>query len=172
MPRTRSQASPPPRRSGTERPRSVRGLTHRPPRSVKKTAPVKKVARKEPVEELQAIERVDQRVVSPAEAKLELIQRHAEARAERQHPSGFGALGIAIVVVICLVIFGVWWLLPDPFAKPKPVATAPTSITDTASTSTVQFVPASTTTSTDSVPTSTERRLLLPLTSTSSQPSS
>lgn len=171
MPRTRSAASPPPRRSGTERPRSVRGLTHRPPRSVKKVAPVKKVAHKELAEELQADERVERHVVSPRETKLELIQRHAEARAERQHPSGFGALGIAIVAVTCLVIFGIWWLLPDPFAKPTPIVKAPVVMTDSAPTSTVQFVPASASTSTDSIPTSTERRLLLPLTPTSSQPS-
>lgn len=116
------------------------------------------------------VEQADQPVALP-ETKLELIQRHAEARAERRHPSGFGALGIAIVVITCLVIFGAWWLLPDPFAKSKPMAVTPTPVADAVPTSTVQFVPVSASTSTDSIPTSTERRLLLPLTSTSSQAS-
>ncbi len=171
MPRTRSQASPPPRRSGTERPRSVRGLTHRPPRSMKKTAPVKKPVHKKEVVELPAAEREERVAALPGETKQELIQRHAEARAERQHPSGFGGLGIVIVAITCLLIFGAWWLLPDPFASSKPIVTAPAFVAETAPTSTVQFVPVSSPTSTDSVPTSTERRLLLPLTSTSSQSS-
>jgi hypothetical protein len=152
MPRTRSTASPPPRRSGSsDRPRSIRNLTHRPKKSVK---PVKKV--EEVAQEL------------PLDHKQRLIQQHTQARAER-HQSTFGATGMVAVIATCILIFVAWWYLPDFFAPPEPIVPFPAAVVTPSST--VRFVPQSSTSSTpaeNGFTTTTERRLLLPLTSPSS----
>lgn len=146
MPRTRSVASPPPRRSAkSDRPRSVSRLAHR----------IKKPVAQEHTEETEL--HAEETIQDP---KLDLIRAHAVARAER-HRSSLGAGGMIAVVVTCVVIFAGWWALPDFFEKPAPlVITAPVATPS----STTQFVPEATTSSTVRVPTSTERRLLLPLT--------
>ncbi len=161
MPRTRSAATPPPRRSGTDRPRSVRGLTHRPLRSVKPVKKAKVPAKAIKVEP--AEEPIEQLSESSDEMKQTLIQRHAAARAER-HQSGIGAVGMFAVVVTCSAIFAAWWFLPDFFAKPDPIVPIPVASTAAVPTS----APSSSArpviaTSTLLTPTSTERRLLLPL---------
>ncbi len=162
MPRTRSAASPPPRRSGSsDRPRSVRNLTHRPKKSVK---PVKKDKEHvlKPMVEHEVVREL------PLDHKQRLIQQHAEARAER-HQSTFGATGMIAVVATCILIFVAWWFMPDFFAEPEPIVPFPAAVVTPSST--VRFVPQSSTSSTPSenaVTTTTERRLLLPLTSPSS----
>lgn len=153
MPRTRSAASPPPRRSGSsERPRSVRNLTHRPKKSVK---PVKK-------------EKDEELLLPPHEHKQRLIQQHAKARAEH-HQTTFGATGMLAVVATCILIFVAWWFLPDFFAEPEPIVRFP--VAARTSSSTVRFIPQSSTSSTPTetpVTTTTQRRLLLPLTTPTS----
>lgn len=159
MPRTRSAATPPPRRSGTDRPRSVRQMTRRAAPPVKKEArPRKSVAPELVVVE----ERVPEAALDP---KQRLILQHAAARAGRT-PTAFEGFSVIAVVLTCGVIFGAWWFLSDLFA-PKPIVLAPVSATlaETTSSSTVHFVPQSASSSTA---TSTERRLLLPLTPSSS----
>ena len=127
--------------------------------------PAKKEARpRKPVvpERVALEERVPEPVLDP---KQQLILQHAAARAERGRPA-FEGLVIIAVVLTCGVIFGAWWFLSGMFA-PKPIVLAPASatLTETAPSSTVHFVPQSASSSTA---TSTERRLLLPLTPSSS----
>lgn len=152
MPRTRSAASPPPRRSGTDRPHSVRHLTQR---ATKLTSSTRQTA--------QAVEQ-EQSSEATLDPKQKLILRHAEARAER-HQSSFGGGGMILVVLTCLAIFVGWWVLSGWFGRSTVVA--PLVPMDSASTSTVRFAPASTSTSTAAT-SSTERRLLLPLTPSTS----
>ncbi len=147
MPRTRSQASPPPRRSGAERPsRSVRQLTHPPTRAIKVQKPVEK--RAAPTTE------------TAAEAKHALIQRHAEARAMGGR-ANFGPIGIVGVALTCLAVFVAWWFLPDVFSKSEPTPPLPSAASQPATLPAEAVIPAV-------APSSTERRLLLPLISTSS----
>jgi hypothetical protein len=141
MPRTRSLATPPPRRSGaSDRPRSVRNLTHPPKRLVKQTV---------------AEEAVQEEREAPIASKQELILKHAEARAEA--PQGLGPLGILGVVATCALIFAAWWFLPAIFGKPEPLSVPTISVPlENASSTTVRFVP-------QSSASSTERRLIVPL---------
>lgn len=160
MPRTRSAATPPPRRSGGDRSHSVHGLTHRPARSSK---PAKKLANASTklvkhIDPEQEEERSDL-PETQLDTRQALIQRHAEVRAVRGQ-SGFGPVGIVAVALTCVAVFVAWWFLPDVFGKPGPIV--PIVSSGETATSTVQFVPVSTT------PTSTERRLLLPLTPSTS----
>ena len=156
MPRTRSTSTPPPRRStASDRSRSVRNLTHRP----------KKVTKKEEKEEVVR--------ALPADPKQRLILQHAEARAERP-PSSFGPIGIAAAALTCLVIFAGWWFLPDIGGKPDQVVFAPAPVATTQPQTERETVLAplqaavTAASSTSEQVTSTERKLLLPLTSSSS----
>lgn len=157
MPRLRSAATPPPRRSaaGAPRSRSVRRLTH----------PLKKLA-KPTVEEQE--ERLEEREVPNLEAfsldpKQALIQRHAQVRAERASPF-LGATAVLIVLIVGVCALGFWWLFAGLFPK-QSLSLA--TVSPQAS-STVRFFPVSVSSSTPVVSTSTERRLLLPLSPTSS----
>lgn len=162
MPRTRSTASPPPRRSGSsDRPRSIRNLTHRPKKSVKSVKKEKEHVLK-PILEHEVVREL------PLDHKQRLIQQHTQARAER-HQSTFGATGMVAVIATCILIFVAWWYLPDFFAPPEPIVPFPAAVVTPSST--VRFVPQSSTSSTpaeNGFTTTTERRLLLPLTSPSS----
>lgn len=150
MPRTRSAAAPPPRRSGSgDRPRSVRALAHR------RTTPRKA---KVPQEDAPQAERA-----ADLDPKQALILRHAEARAAAGE-SNFGALGILAVIGTCVLVFFAWWTLSDTFTKPEPIIPQPpvtqTPLPEMETTPVVlPSAPIPETTST------TERRLLLPLSS-------
>jgi cytoskeletal protein RodZ len=100
----------------------------------------------------------------PLDAKRELIQRHAQARAERATPF-MGATAILIILIVGVCVTGFWWLFASLFPKQS---TPPVAISSQTS-STVQFFPVSVSSSTTPVSTSTERRLLLPLSPTSSR---
>jgi cytoskeletal protein RodZ len=100
----------------------------------------------------------------PLDAKQELIQRHAQARAERAAPF-MGATAILIILIVGVCVAGFWWL----FASLFPKQSAPPVAISSQTSSTVQFFPVSVSSSTTPVSTSTERRLLLPLSPTSSR---
>ncbi len=156
MPRTRSTSTPPPRRSTpSDRPRSVRNLTHR----------LKKVVKKE--------EEVKETRALPSDPKQRLIVQHAEARAERPQ-SGFGPIGIVAAILTCLVVFVGWWFFPNIGGKPDQLVfdPAPALITQPQTGNQTVLAPLQAAvmaaSSTSEQVTSTERKLLLPLTSSSS----
>lgn len=152
MPRTRSSPAP----------RSVRHLTHQPKRLAKKLKAEPVVSEETPI------------AAGPEVYESEhqrLIRHHAAVRAER-HRSSLGFGGILAVVVTCGVIFVGWWFLPNSF-EPKeqrlPLAVPPIvpSATSTRPVPVIEIAP-SAATSSIIIPTSTQRRLLIPLNASSS----
>lgn len=148
MPRLRSVTPPPRRPAGSDRQPRKRSVT----------------VKAKPIEEILITK------TSVGNSKQDLIRQHAEHRAKRQ-TSGSSLFVISAAVVTCLAIGVGWWLslgvgkTPDESLSPKVASVEPiqTSV-DRSSSSTLPLVlpPLET------ISTTTERKLLVPLSSTSS----